>query len=170
MSLIERQPVSSAHARQAWKSEMGRKSDCITFSSVSSSLLRSAFSELRSCLCRLSTFSCRAWGKAETVSVVKCRYYICSYIWDDEWQRLNQGIATEKTWAIKMGRANLRTFKAPKTEGRTETARRVFVCSQAINKAVTVIMGKLASLTPNSFLEEGETGTFWGINNILRHL
>lgn len=47
-----------------------RKSDCVTFSSVSSSLLSSFFSELCSCLCRLSTFSCRAWGKGETVSVV----------------------------------------------------------------------------------------------------
>lgn len=42
----------------------------ITFSSVSSSLLSSFFSEQCSCLCRLSTFSCRAWGKGETVSVV----------------------------------------------------------------------------------------------------
>lgn len=53
------------------KSEGEKKSDCITFSSVSSSVLSSFFSELCSCLCRLSTFSRRAWGKKERISAVE---------------------------------------------------------------------------------------------------
>lgn len=146
MSLSKRQPASLVLAWQACKREMGRKkSDCITFSSVSSSLLSTFFSELCSCLCRLSTFSCRAWGKEETVSesvsltgwrgkekqlevcVVSCvsdaQWYtlICSYIWGDEWHRLNLNKrATEETRAIKMDRANPRIFKTQMTEGRTE--------------------------------------------------
>lgn len=62
-------------------------SECITFSSVSSSLLSSFFSVQCSCLCRLSTFCCRAWGEGETQSVLsadrkrKATWALCGVKW-----------------------------------------------------------------------------------------
>lgn len=58
----EARPAVDKQLKYKWVLKQDRKTACVTFSSLSSSLLNSFFSVICRRLCRLSTFSCSAWG------------------------------------------------------------------------------------------------------------